>query len=85
MMTLTLLEQKLIIEMGKKPLTSMGQKVYASRVSFYKSMWKMRDADIVRFVDLKVGDRHVKEWRLTMDGQLLALIISKTDGVKHDD
>ena len=74
---LTMMEQKLLISMLNKPITSVEQKVYLQRTSFYKAVWKLRDAGLVTNQDISIDDRKGKLWRLTVDGTVMARILQK--------
>ena len=74
---LTLHEQKLLVSMLDKPCTSKTQKVYLSRACFYKAIWKLRDAGLVRGKVVEQSDKKIKVWSLTLDGILLARILKK--------
>jgi hypothetical protein len=67
----------LLVAMLKGPVTSRTQKAYANRVSFYKSIWKLRDAEVIRSRELQVDDEKIKEWSLNLDGTLLARMLAK--------
>jgi predicted transcriptional regulator len=72
-----MMEQKLLISLLKQPVTSIEQKVYLQRVSFYKAIWKLRDAGLVSNQSIDIDDRKGKLWKLTLDGIVMARILSK--------
>jgi len=71
-------EQMLLLDMLNAPITFKSQKIYKNRVSFYKAIWKLRDCELVYNKEIQVNGRVVKEWRLRMDGQLMARIVGKS-------
>jgi hypothetical protein len=76
MVTLTMMEQKLLISL-LKPQTSKEQKIYKQRVSFYGAIWKLRDMGLVANSEIKLDGTTAKLWRLTLDGTIMARILSK--------
>jgi hypothetical protein len=74
---LTMTEQKLLVSLLNKSITSAEQKVYLQRVSFYKAIWKLRDAGLVSNQSIDIDDRKGKLWKLTLDGIVMARILSK--------
>jgi hypothetical protein len=72
-----MMQQKLLVCLLKKPLTSAEQKIYKQRVSFYSAIWKLRDLGLVSNSEIKIGETRIKRWRLTLDGTIMAKILSK--------
>jgi hypothetical protein len=71
-----MMEQKLLISL-LKPRTSKEQKIYKQRTSFYGAIWKLRDLGLVANTTLKQNSTITKVWRLTLDGMIMARILSK--------
>jgi hypothetical protein len=74
---LTKYDQLLIIKMLDSPITFRTQKIFKNKVSFYKSIWKLRDKELVFSKEIELNGRVVKEWHLTADGILMARILRK--------
>jgi hypothetical protein len=68
------MEQKLIISMLREPATTKTQKIYRSTSSYYKALWKLKKAELVS--NRKI-DEFSKEWKLTLDGTILAKVFLK--------
>jgi hypothetical protein len=71
-----MMEQKLLISL-LKPQTSKEQKIYKQRTSFYGAIWKLRDLGLVTNTEMKLDGTVTKIWRLTLDGMIMARILSK--------
>jgi hypothetical protein len=82
-MYLTKFDQILIIKLLDSPLTFRTQKVFRNKVSFYKSIWKLRDKGLVYSKEIEVNGRISKEWYLTADGILFARILRKGLNVEN--
>jgi hypothetical protein len=70
-------EQKLLISLLKKPIQSSEQRIYKQRVSFYNAVWKLRDMGLVANSEIKIDGYKSKLWKLTVDGIIMARILSK--------
>ncbi|MEM2506259.1 MAG: hypothetical protein QXF61_04365 [Nitrososphaeria archaeon] len=76
-MPITLKEQKLLISMLNGKINSKDQKIFKSRMNFYRAIWKLRDMDLVHSKNSKAGD--LKDWELTLDGIFFARILKKSE------
>jgi hypothetical protein len=76
-------EQLLLIRMLDLPINFRTQKIYKNRVNFYKAIWKLRDMKLVFNRDIKINGMKAKEWKLTLDGIIVARILAK--GIDKDE
>jgi hypothetical protein len=81
MSILTPKQQKLLISLLDKPLTSKTQNIFKTKESFYKSIWKLRDMELVSAKTIKLSSKEVKEWHLTLDGLVFARILKKGEKI----
>jgi len=65
--------------MLQKPITSSNQNLYKQKLSFYKATWKVKDRELIKYKSFEVNGKKIKEWRLTLDGMILARILIKSD------
>jgi hypothetical protein len=70
-------EQNLLVKMLNFPINFRTQKIYKNRVNFYKAIWKLRDMELVSNRDIKINGMKAKEWKLTLDGIIIARILTK--------
>jgi hypothetical protein len=71
-------QQKLLISMLAKPVTSKDQKIYKHRGNFYESVWLFRDMGLVTNNVVEINGTKRKIWKLTVDGTVMARILAKT-------
>jgi hypothetical protein len=83
-MGLTSSEQDLLISMLENPLTKSAQKIYKNDKNFYISIWKFRDAELVKCIGEKeIGSkRKQKVWALKLDGIIVARILIKLNSIE---
>jgi hypothetical protein len=84
MSVLTPKQQKLLITLLDKPLTSKTQSVFKTKESFYKTIWKLRDMELVRAKTIRLSSKEIKEWHLTVDGFIFAKILKKGEKVGNN-
>lgn len=70
---MTISEQKLLVSMLDKRVTTSHRGIYKSKASLYKALWKLRDIGLVKVA--KVDDNGAKEWSHTIDGHIVARIL----------
>jgi hypothetical protein len=76
-MPLTQKEQLLLIKALENPLSSKNQKIYKQRVSFYNAVWKLRNIGLLANTTIKINGIKIKLWKPTLDGIIIARILSK--------
>jgi hypothetical protein len=60
-------------------ITIKSQKIYNSKNSFYKAIWKLRDMLLVtNSGKTEIKGREYNLWKLTLDGIFLARILRKS-------
>jgi hypothetical protein len=82
MVVLTMMEQRLLVSLLKKPVTSKEQKIYKQRTSFYIACWKLRDIGLISPIPIKINGEKMKLWKLTLDGTIVARILAKDGGYR---
>jgi hypothetical protein len=77
MALLTMTQQKLLISMLNRPVSSKDRKFYRHVVNFYEAVWKFRDMGLATNTVIDANGRKRKLWKLTLDGVIVARVLSK--------